>query len=237
MQCQTCSHQITKATGKTELSCGHVFHPRCIHNFYKGSHKCPKCPENEGPVLDFGDDPIISNSSREAIFAMIAPAKAKNALDFITQKLSFKSNYSPIATPDELVNKKAPISEFTNRAITARNLAETGITIDYWLVMGYTLRDLQTIGVTWDDFRMMGYGPKNMSKIPPNFLVHVLKIDISHLISMGMTLEDLIEARFTSRELLSLKCTTHTLISLGLDENHMKAFPFTNAEWNTLALQ
>jgi hypothetical protein len=57
MDCSICFEAITKATGSTTLSCEHVFHFRCIDNWFGKQvwddlpQSCPCC-RNEGTELD-----------------------------------------------------------------------------------------------------------------------------------------------------------------------------------------
>ena len=41
-KCSICLESCSPQTAKT-LSCGHSFHPECIHSWLKGSQTCPNC--------------------------------------------------------------------------------------------------------------------------------------------------------------------------------------------------
>ena len=43
VDCPICYEEITKASGRTETSCGHTFHPKCIYTWYTKDTRCPCC--------------------------------------------------------------------------------------------------------------------------------------------------------------------------------------------------
>ena len=235
--CVTCSQHITFVTGETRLGCQHIFHPSCIHSYYKGTSKCPVCPVSKGKQLDFGDNLYVANAVREAIYTPQQTQKTTMGwmLDKVSN-LSLKSVYPPLCGADELVQWKAPIAEFIVRKITAQNLAESGVTLDSWLLNKYTLEDLQKIGVTWNDFVFMGFDTKMLQKIPVTYLVNVLNADISNLLHIGIVIQDLIDANYKPKDLLALGCTTHTLINMGITQDQQYAFNYTEKEWEMLGL-
>jgi hypothetical protein len=236
--CFTCSAPISKGTGKTELSCGHVFHPHCIHSYYKGFSACPVCPQEKGLLLDFGNNVHIANATRETVYAAAQASVPKSSFSWIVDKIKPTGKYPAICGVDDLVQWRAPITEFVNRKITARNLAESGVKLDIWFGCGYTLSDLKTLDVKWDDFVLMGFSPKFVAnrQVPASFLVDVLKVDISQLLQVGLGHTELAQAGFTSTELLALKCTTHPLINTGMQPEHMNTFKFSEKEWKILGL-
>lgn len=235
--CFTCQQNIQRETGKTQLSCGHTFHPQCIHSYYKGASCCPGCPQDKGPLLDFGDNIHISNATRELVYAKAQAntGAQKTTLRWFTDKL--KGSYPPLSSADELVHWKAPINVFVERKITAQNLAESGVKLDSWFTYGYTLDDLQKLGVKWNDFIFMGFGPHMLKFVPASFLVNVLNVDISHLLHIGITSNHLSQAGYGAKDLLALKCTTHSLINMGMQTEQMQTFNITEKEWRILALQ
>lgn len=236
--CTICSGEISNITGITKLSCNHTFHPHCIHNFYRGWSACHLCETPKGAQLDFGDNIKISNATKQLMFV---PSKQnsnlkKSAYDWIMDKVSPKINVPAICSAEDLVHFKAPIQTFVERGITAKNLAECGIKLHDWFDKGYTISDLQTIKVTWNDFIFMGFSAKFLSFVPAEFIVDVLKADISRLLQMGITLEDLRNAGYTPQQLLAMKCTTHPMIPMGLNEETSKMFDFTDKDWQMLGL-
>jgi hypothetical protein len=161
----------------------------------------------------------------------------KSGLGWLAEKLRPKGSYPPLCGADELVHWKAPISEFVSRGITAQNLAESGIKLDAWFGYGYSLGDLQKIGVTWNDMVFMGFGPQMLKFVSASFLVDVLKADISHLMQVGITSEHLAQAGFGFKDMCALKCTTHTLINMGMHPEQMATFKLSQKEWEALAMQ
>jgi hypothetical protein len=237
--CNTCQQPIEKGTGKTELACGHAFHPSCIHTYFRGTAACPSCPQSKGPLLDFGDNVHIANATRELVYtaAQSNLGAKRGALSWLTDRLTQKGNYPALAPADDLVHWKAPIAVFVERGITATNLAESGIKLDQWFSYGYSLEDLQKLGVTWNDFVFMGFGAHMLKFVPASFLVSVLKIDASHLLQVGIGVSNLSQAGYTQKDLLALKCTTHTLLNMGMQPEQMKSFNITEKEWAILGLQ
>jgi hypothetical protein len=236
--CQTCKQELLPETGETRLSCGHKFHPQCIHSYYRGSSCCPVCPKDQTPQLDFGDNPAIASATRSLVFAtpqgLASGQKAR--LGWITEKFKTKNSYPPLCGADELVHFKAPLMVLQERRVTATNLAESGVKLNTWLASGYTLEDLRTLGVKWSDFVIMGFGCDTLNKVPASFLVQVLDVTISNLLQLGITIEDLTRAGYTPTDLLALKCTTHTMINMGLEGHLMEGFNFSDKEWGRLAL-
>jgi len=43
MECSICFENITKETGKAELSCSHTFHLKCLSNWFSKNENCPCC--------------------------------------------------------------------------------------------------------------------------------------------------------------------------------------------------
>jgi hypothetical protein len=63
MDCAICYSEITKSTGKIELSCSHTFHIKCLTNWFKSQSEqymeqsCPYCrheanEEEEVPIVE-----------------------------------------------------------------------------------------------------------------------------------------------------------------------------------------
>lgn len=235
--CQICSHLVCKATGRTTLSCGHIFHPHCIHNLFKGSSQCPCCPKPTGSLLDFGDNILIANATRESVYSSATSFPQEMTKKGIFGIFKSKSTYPSSATPEELVDLGAPVQTFQERKITLMDIIKTGVKLLQWIKSGHTLRDLQEMGVKWDDMIYMGLTPNDLSHIPASFLINVLKIDISHLMQIGTTWQHLVQARYTTRDLLALKCTTHVLKGLGMEGDHMSLFAFSESDWRALSLE
>lgn len=213
-----------------------MFHPACIHSYFRGTSRCPTCPVNATPSLDFGDNELVAEALRGAVFVNSPSAPSTQSRSKFWP-FSKKTDYPVGATADELVTFKAPIHVFVERGLKASDIAESGVKLDEWINTGYTLEDLHTLEVTWDDFVHMGFGPQLLKTVRPSFLVDALKADISKLLQIGTTLNHLIDSRYSCNDLLALKCSTHTLINMGLRPENKKLFPFTNEEWNRLALK
>lgn len=235
--CVICSHMITRSTGITSLPCGHSFHPHCIHNLIKGSAQCPSCPKPTTPLLDFGDNPLIATATRESIYSSASGFSQDSSKRGFMNLFNKRTNYSPYATPEELVNLGAPIQVFRERKIALKDVVKSGVKLAQWFNSGYTLKDLQDIGVQWDDMVYMGLTANDLDKIPASFLTDVLKADIGHLLSIGTSWQHLIQARYSARDLLALKCTTHVLSGLGMEGSQMPLFGFSESEWRALSLQ
>lgn len=43
-ECSICFENITPSTGKTVLSCGHMFHLKCIVEWFQHEHSNKQCP-------------------------------------------------------------------------------------------------------------------------------------------------------------------------------------------------
>ena len=54
MVCSICLDQIDDKT--TELTCGHVYHTKCIEKWLDENNTCPYCREPQNPVVVFHDD-------------------------------------------------------------------------------------------------------------------------------------------------------------------------------------
>ena len=80
VDCPICYEEITKASGRTETSCGHMFHPKCISTWYTKDTRCPCCrkeaneteipPKQEGNPFDMR---LLSNNLYNTAVNRIQP--------------------------------------------------------------------------------------------------------------------------------------------------------------------
>lgn len=84
LDCPICYEEITKASGRTETSCGHTFHPKCIYTWYTKDTRCPCCrkeaaeteiPTKQEAVIDNNpfDMLLLSNNLYNITYNRIRP--------------------------------------------------------------------------------------------------------------------------------------------------------------------
>ena len=58
MECSICYEEITKDTGKAELSCSHSFHLKCLSQWFTKNESCPCCRHeaNDTEKMHFVDE-------------------------------------------------------------------------------------------------------------------------------------------------------------------------------------
>jgi hypothetical protein len=187
--------------------------------------------------LDFGDSPSISEATRNCVYSSATKfSEPKTTNPF--QAWFTKKTYSPYATLDELVLQKAPIDVILARGFKCENLPLCGITLDRWFALGYTLDNLKELCVSWQDMVNMRISPQHLTKIPASFFVDVLHVDISHLLHIGVTWQDMSNCAkqygYKATDFLALKCTKNVLINMGWEEEFADYFPFTENQWKSL---
>jgi hypothetical protein len=191
--------------------------------------------------MDFGNNVDVSNSISKTLFDVNAANRPKtsDAWDmFNIKRVLGLNNGNDVSRSDprQLMSSGASIDEFMARGYTVSHLLECNIELKEWFEKGYTLGDLAKMGINWHQFLRMGYRRDMIRKIPVAFLVDVLRVDVSHLLGIGLTIETLLDARFKCDELLSLKCTAHTLYNMNMTTEQRKRFGFTEREWSILCL-
>jgi hypothetical protein len=54
MECSICFENITRETGKAELSCSHTFHLKCLSNWFTKNENCPYCRHEANEMEKMG---------------------------------------------------------------------------------------------------------------------------------------------------------------------------------------
>jgi len=69
MECSICFENVTKETGKAELSCSHTFHLKCLSHWFTKNENCPCCrheaneTEKMVPMNNKDDETVYDDES------------------------------------------------------------------------------------------------------------------------------------------------------------------------------